>query len=257
MTNPKSFNNIAETYHKGRPGYPTALFEEVKEICGITSESRLLEIGAGSGIASKELAKYGAQLVVLEPGAELMAIAKKELEGVPHASFVQSVLEDYEPEALFDTALSFTAFHWVTGDKFGKAAEMLKQGGHLVLVWNSFRQSEEPVSKETGEIYHAYLPDIFPRTDMSVNERAQLKVDTREEEIKSDDRFALIAKKEYESHYQHDAESFCNLLMTYPVIEGLGQERRKRFLDAMAEVVRKHGSITVPVKTVMFICKKK
>ena len=49
-----SFDVFANNYHSVRPGYPVLLFEDIKEQCGIGSDSRLLEIGAGSGIATIE-----------------------------------------------------------------------------------------------------------------------------------------------------------------------------------------------------------
>ena len=57
-----SFDVFAEDYHSVRPGYPPALYGDIKKLCGIGSTSRLLEIGAGSGIATVELAKFGGRV---------------------------------------------------------------------------------------------------------------------------------------------------------------------------------------------------
>ncbi|MCX6744546.1 MAG: methyltransferase domain-containing protein, partial [Candidatus Parcubacteria bacterium] len=75
-----SFDVFADNYHSVRPGYPAFLFEEVRDLGEIDESSNLLEIGAGSGIATVELAKFGCHVVALEPGAKLAEIAKKQTE---------------------------------------------------------------------------------------------------------------------------------------------------------------------------------
>lgn len=59
-----TFDTVAELYQKARPGYNDELFEKLIELTGISVErSSLLEIGCGTGRATKHLAKYGFKIV--------------------------------------------------------------------------------------------------------------------------------------------------------------------------------------------------
>jgi ubiquinone/menaquinone biosynthesis C-methylase UbiE len=48
-----SFNTVAEQYDKYRPSYPKELFEYIANETNINTKSNLLEIGCGTGQATK------------------------------------------------------------------------------------------------------------------------------------------------------------------------------------------------------------
>lgn len=51
------FNEAAELYDRVRPGYPPRLFDDLAELAGLGSGSRVLEIGCGTGQATVPLAE--------------------------------------------------------------------------------------------------------------------------------------------------------------------------------------------------------
>ncbi len=153
-----SFDVFAKTYHSVRPGYPVQLYEDIKELCGIGSASRLLEIGVGSGIATVELAKFGCRIVATEPGAHLAAIARKQTEGSKNIEVLEETFESFESSEHFDAILAFTAYHWIDeGIKYRKVLDLLDDAGSLVLVWNSFFLSDSEVTAEVNRAYHQGL----------------------------------------------------------------------------------------------------
>ena len=105
-----SFDVFANNYHSVRPGYPAILFEDVRDRCGISSASRLLEIGAGSGIATVELAKLGCHVVAIEPGAHLAAIAREQAGKFENVEVFEGTFENFQTRNRFDEILAFTAF---------------------------------------------------------------------------------------------------------------------------------------------------
>ena len=48
----KIFDEDVVNYDRYRPGYPEALFADVRAYAGLTADSRLLEIGVGTGQAT-------------------------------------------------------------------------------------------------------------------------------------------------------------------------------------------------------------
>ncbi len=131
------FNSVATDYDAVRPGYPDELFDELAAIAGLGASSRVLEIGPGTGIATRSLLARGWRVRAIEPGADLAEVARARSAGaslvVEHATF-----EGWHPDARrFDLVFSATAFHWVEPDvRWVKAAAVLEEGGHLALMTN-------------------------------------------------------------------------------------------------------------------------
>ena len=69
------YHNIAEIYDAIRPGYPQELIEDMVVCSGLSVDSVILEIGAGTGKATEHLLSLGCEVdaVEMEPAmAELM-----------------------------------------------------------------------------------------------------------------------------------------------------------------------------------------
>ena len=131
------FEHMADDYGSARPSYPGALFEVLKAE-GVTGPGlKVLDVGAGSGEATRELVAAGSQVVALEPGHDLAALLERD---APEASVVRSRLEDVHlPDSAFDSAVAATSMHWVDlsiGLPVLYAA--LRPGGALAVFRNIF-----------------------------------------------------------------------------------------------------------------------
>jgi SAM-dependent methyltransferase len=105
------FEQMAEDYASARPPYPEALFEVLRAEGVIGPGLDVLEIGAGTGLATRELVSSGSRVVALEPGRDLATLLDR---AVPGASVVRGRLEDVRlPAADFDSAVAATSMHWV------------------------------------------------------------------------------------------------------------------------------------------------
>lgn len=102
---------MAGDYVNSRPPYPEAVYQALRAAGVIGPGIRVLEIGAGAGLATRELVNSGSEVVALEPGAELAKLLKA---GIPGASTVVGRLEDAAlPDCAFDSAVAATSMHWV------------------------------------------------------------------------------------------------------------------------------------------------
>jgi SAM-dependent methyltransferase len=105
------FERMALEYVSSRPPYPPALYEVLKAEGVIGPGTRVLEIGAGSGLATRELVRSGSEVVAIEPGRELASLLKRDVPGAPA---LIGHLEDAElPDSSFDSAVAATSMHWV------------------------------------------------------------------------------------------------------------------------------------------------
>jgi ubiquinone/menaquinone biosynthesis C-methylase UbiE len=129
-------NGGAETYDN-KPDYPAELIKTIISKVNLTAGSKLLEIGSGTGRATKQFADSGFEIVCIEPGINMIERAKSKLKN-KNIEFIVSPFEDYaEPSEYFDAVISAQAWHWVSQPAgFEKCANTLKKGGYLAPFWN-------------------------------------------------------------------------------------------------------------------------
>lgn len=253
-----SFDIFANNYDDVRPGYPSQMYEDIQKICAVSEKSNLLEIGAGSGIATVELAKFGCRIVGIEPGANLVNIAQKKVSKYPKVEVKEAMFEDFQLEEKFDLTLALTSFHWISeNEKYKKVFDSLKDDGSFVIVWNSFLQSDSPVVREINSLYQEILPDVYPFKDESVNVSALNKLNSREKEIHESDLFYIHFLRKYVTICNYDSKTYPSLLNTFPKIIKVEQKRREDFLNKVGLLVEKYQKISIPLLTTLIICKKR
>ena len=255
-----SFDAFADNYHSVRPGYPTQVFKDIGSQCELDENSRLLEIGAGSGIATVDLAKFGCHVSAIEPGSHLAAIAKTQTREFDKVEIFEGTFEDFRANQKFDAVAAFTAFHWLNReDKYREIANLLEDSGHLVLVWNSFCQSDTAVSQDINSAYRQFLPDIYPEesTVSEVNEGTLSKLNRREQEVITNPFFYPIFLRKYLTVHRYNNETYPKLLNTFPKIAEVEEVKRLNFLEQVSKIVAQHGEISVPVLTTLIVCRKR
>src|ERR671931_916695 len=131
-----TFEEVPELYDRARPLYPPELFDDLVASAGLAAGSRVLEIGCGTGQATLPLAERGLEVVCVELGAGLAAVARRKLAGFPRVEVVHTVFQAWEAEdESFDAVVAFTAFHWVDPEvKYAKPARLLRPGGTLAVA---------------------------------------------------------------------------------------------------------------------------
>lgn len=253
-----SFDIFANNYDDVRPGYPSQMYEDIQKICAISDNSKLLEIGVGSGIATTELAKFGCYVLGIEPGSNLVKIAKEKTSKNEKIKIEEAMFESFKTTEKFDVALALTSFHWISEYvKYKKVFDMLQDNGNFVLVWNSFFQSNSPAADEINLIYQEVLSDIYPNNDINVNSSVFEKLNSREREVHENDLFYIHFLRKYITVCNYDSENYQKLLNTFPKIIKVEKERRDEFLKKIGLVVEKYGKISIPLLTTLIICRKK
>lgn len=132
----KSFDEVAELYDRARPAYPKQVFDDLVDLAGLPDGGRILEIGCGTGQATVTLAERGYEIVCVELGGRLAAVARKKLAAFPQVEIVNAPFETWEPvRAAFDAVVAFTAFHWIDPEvRYAKPARILARDGALAVV---------------------------------------------------------------------------------------------------------------------------
>ena len=144
-----AFGSAAEEYDRYRPRYPQSLVADLVDGNGL----RALDVGAGTGIASKQLMEAGAEVLAVEPDPRMERIAADKGIRVEQATF-----EDWQPSGRsFDLVVFARSFHWVEPrPALAKVMKVLNAGGRLALLSNRITPVS-PTRQVLDEAYAGYL----------------------------------------------------------------------------------------------------
>src|SRR5450755_4808422 len=90
------FNEVPELYDRVRPTYPDELFDDLVAITGMAGQSSVLEVGCGTGQATRSLAALGYSVIAVEPGAGMAALARLRLAAFRNVEVENSAFEEWD-----------------------------------------------------------------------------------------------------------------------------------------------------------------
>lgn len=159
----QAFGAAARDYDRYRPRYPAALVTRIVARPGV----RILDVGTGTGIASDQMLKAGAEVLAIEPDPRMAEFCSEKGIPVEHSPF-----EQWDPAGRrFDVVVFGQSFHWVqTGPALIKVAAMLPVGAPLVLMWN--RVTPTAPSRSQLDLVYADYPGVSPSTLVDPAEEA-------------------------------------------------------------------------------------
>ena len=156
------FNEVPELYDRVRPGYPDELFADLATITGMSERSSLLEVGCGTGQATRSLAAFGCSVTAVEPGTAMAALARRRLADFGNVTVETSTFEEWDDHgARFDVLVSASAWHWVDPSiGWRRAHDVLRSGGWMALLGNVVvrRPGEPEVYAETADLHERFSP---------------------------------------------------------------------------------------------------
>jgi SAM-dependent methyltransferase len=245
-----AFDDVADLYDAVRPGYPDDL---VNDVCSILPgpNARMLEIGCGTGQATKPFARRGCKITAVEPGLRLAAIAARNLASFPNVNINAVTFEDWPiHEGSFDMVMSATAFHWVSPEaRYTKTAQALTHGGWLAIYWNIDDRPDGPQSRRIQDVYDRCLPAKMPSHPYSTHHPAGTlkgkpeKVQKWIDEIDESELYGSVAVHEYRWTERYPTDRFLQLLETYSDHHTLPAENKQCLFDGIAEVLRDYDNI--------------
>ncbi len=157
------FDTAAKNYERYRPHYCPELFQEIFRYSGQSPGAEAMEVGCGTGQATMPFLKTGCQVLALEPGQNLAAVAYRKYAEYSNFALRCETFEDIAVQVeSFDLIYSATAFHWITPETgYPKLHSLLKPGGCAALFWNiPFPELDNPVlTAKFQNAYRQYRPD--------------------------------------------------------------------------------------------------
>ena len=250
-----SFDGAAGLYDSARPPYPEALFDDIVSYAKLGADSRLLEVGCGTGQATIPMARRGYAIDAVELGAQMAAIARDKLSAFPK---VKIIVADFEtlslPRKTYDLLLSATAFHWIDpAIRFQKARDLLQPSGALALFWHrpTLTDLSRPYLEPLQAVYERVAPELA--RNFSPPPRPEAVRTEYQELITAGGLFGdLLVRKHYVT-MEYSAGAYASLLGTFSDHRSMDAGKRERLLAGIEMVVNREFSGKIIRETVALL----
>ena len=241
LTRARSFDQVADQYDRCRPTYPEEIFGDLHNQLFLGEGASILEIGCGTGQASKSIAKWGTTLTCLEPGCALSEYARQNLAPFSNAQVKSTSFETFDAHpAFFDAIVAFTSWHWLDpATKYQMASKLLKPTGNLVIVWSGhgFPEGFDPLFAELQVAYEAIREpgeSIFNWPPPSPDDVPDLR-----DEIEETGLFEVASVRRYLWTTTYNADAYVELLGTYSDHLTMRAEKRERLFHLTRELINR------------------
>ncbi len=146
----RGFDRAAETYERGRPGYPAAAVRYVGRALGLGPGRTIVDLASGTGKLTRALRPLGAALLAVEPTAGMRRVFARTVPDVPVLNGTAEAMP--LPDRFADAVVVGQAFHWFrAGPAVREIGRVVRPGGGIALLWNT-RDDSVPFSRKLTEI---------------------------------------------------------------------------------------------------------
>ncbi len=202
-------------YRRGRPGYPQAAVDFLAARLPLGPGRTVVDLAAGTGKLTSPLLATGAEVVAVEPVAEMRAAlpaGARALDGTAEAMPLDTGSADAVAVA--------QAFHWFDGDAaLAEIHRVLRPGGALALVWNR-RRMDEPLNQAIEELIAPYRgrPSTFHTGWRAAFERTKL--------------FGQFEERVFPNVQSLDADGLADRVASVSFIGALDENERTKVVRA-------------------------
>ncbi len=235
----QTFDGEALRYHRARPGYPDAIFDLIAEAGALNSTSSVLEVGAGTGQATRSMATRGWQITAVELGASLAEVGRSALREFDNVEFVTGDVETLNlPLGQFDAVVAFTCFHWLDPEtRAARLASFLKPGGLLAVV-DTHHIANQPGDTsaeffvESQTIHDRCMPTDRDEYELPTVDQIKPRLPLLEH-----DNLATMVEHRVKHDIAYTASEYVDVLETYSSHLALEPGTRRNLLEEIATCI--------------------
>lgn len=236
---------MAEQYDAARPSYPRELIDDLIALAPVRAGERVLEVGAGTGKATRLLAERGLSVLALEPDSAMAAVARRSCDGMP-VEVLEMELERRQPTGeRFALVVSAQAWHWTDPAlRYRLAREALRDGGALAAFWNIADWPSCALCDAVDEAYRGIEFPVHPGPMLPRGERSAIDEDWRRE-IEATEGFTAAEVREYEWEQPYTTPEYLALLGTHSDHIMLADVERRALFDRVGAAIDANGGTLV------------
>lgn len=168
------FSDRVENYIKYRPRYPDTLLPLLQRELNLSPQHVIADIGCGPGQSSEPFLRNGNKVYGIEPNDAMRNAGEHLLADFPKFKALKGTAEATTlPEQWVDFIAAMQAFHWFDREKAKlEFRRILKQTGHVVLIWNSRKKSATPFLDAYEQLLQQFATDYSLVRHENVDEGA-------------------------------------------------------------------------------------
>jgi SAM-dependent methyltransferase len=108
----RRFSGRVENYARYRPGYPPEVLDLLRQRRGLTEESRIADVGSGTGALARLFLENGDRVFGVEPNGEMRVAGERLLRRYGRFTSVAARAEETTlPDGAVDFVVAGQAFH--------------------------------------------------------------------------------------------------------------------------------------------------
>lgn len=223
----KGFSAGADAYERGRPAYSTEAIAKLVDELRIGAGTRVLDLAAGTGKLTRQLVDTGAELIAVEPIAEMRA---KLVEALPGIEAIEGTAEAIPlPDHSVDAVVVGQAFHWFDGDRAVREIHrVLRLGGGLGLIWQA---------RDVVRLWIERLEDIIDRAD---DGHPRFRTGAWREAFDRVELFEPIAEATFATVQRGSPETIVDRVGSISYVAAMHPDRRGAVLDEVRDLLVTH-----------------
>jgi MOSC domain-containing protein YiiM/SAM-dependent methyltransferase len=220
----KGFAAGADAYERGRPEYSTDAIDALLRELGIGPGKRVLDLAAGTGKLTRQIATSGAEIVAVEPIAEMRAKLRAAL---PDIEATEGTAEAIPlPNHSVDAVVVGQAFHWFDGIRAAsEIRRVLQPDGALGLIW----QARDPRLP-----WVLRLNEIIDRAD---DGHPRFRTMAWREAFDRTALFEPLQTATFETVHRGSRETMVDRVASISYVAAMSDARRERVLDEVRELL--------------------
>lgn len=240
------FDTVAQLYESARPGYPSLLVDDLLILSGVPPGGCILDVGCGTGKSTEPFVKKGFSVCALDPGANLLALCAKKLQGFPNVTFENTTFEAWSASGrVFDLVISGTAFHWVSDEGHEQILRVLKPRGGVGIFWHTYLNGRGTFYEQLNKVYKDHAPELYAEDLEATQELADRR---QEERIMSWTEFTDWRAIRYYDTVCYSSARYVDLLRTWSTHANLSES----FFRAVSCLIEDAGGeIEKPIRTTL------
>jgi SAM-dependent methyltransferase len=230
----EAFGDDPRRYDRARPSYPVQLVDDL--LAG--APKTILDVGCGTGIASRLFEGHGRAVLGVEPDPRMAAVARDRGLEVEIGRF-----EDWDRAGRrFDVLVSAQAWHWVEpAVGAAKAGEVLEAGGRLGVFWNH-TVHDRGIRAIFREVYGRHAPDLLEGGSVVLGTvRPVTTVDPDADALRHVGAFADVERRTYRWSRTYTVQSWLDELPTHSDHRFLAPTVREALFDDLARSLARYG----------------
>lgn len=233
------FGSVAVAYERFRLGYPDEVVDEAMRFTGRPIRSAL-EIGAGTGKATRAFAARDIAVTATDPDAAMLAELRRHVPA--SVTTIQSTFERLPLTTSYDLVFAAASLHWTEpAGRWTRVAALLNPGGVFASFGGPVRLAERAVAEAARAARSQLLTeDDVPSPDGTPADSPMQLPGT---ELVQSDLFLDVRQSTLERRTTMPASDYIGYLSTVSAYLQLPVSVRRQAFDRILEVLPEHVTV--------------